>query len=337
VNADTRPYATTLVIAAVAAVVLATGADASRATRRGTNGRIAFQRYLFQDKPLQADIFAANADGSAERRITETPRGMIDDQPDWSPDGKQVVFQRGPSVDGPWTLWVSHANGSGTRRLTPLNDRCLDESSPAFSPDGEKIAFECHNHTPHGELFSIFVMSRTGGNRRVVVRGSSAAGVGRPQFSPDGKRLVFDRQNIEALPQNGHATFVVNADGTGLQRVTPWSLRAGDHPDWSPDGKLILVRSDANGPDFGHQGNLFLVRPNGTTLRQLTHFNTTTRLLQSGSFSPDGRSIVFATTDGATRTPRSNLPDVFTMRVDGTHITPVTRERNWDGSPDWGP
>ena len=63
-NADTRPYATTLVIAAVAAVVFATGADASRATPRGTNGRIAFQRYLFQDKPLQADIFAANADGS---------------------------------------------------------------------------------------------------------------------------------------------------------------------------------------------------------------------------------------------------------------------------------
>jgi Tol biopolymer transport system component len=79
------------------------------------------------------------------------------------------------------------------------------------------------------------------------------------------------------------------------------------------------------------------VHPDGTGIRQLTHFDTTTRLLQNGSFSPDGKLIVFATTDGAKRTARAELPDVLTMRVDGTHITPVTRERNWDGSPDWGP
>jgi TolB protein len=324
------------VIAATAAVTLATGAGASRATPPGTNGRIAFQRYVFQDKPLQADIFAEVADGSSERRITKAPRGMIDDQPDWSPDGKQVAFQRGPSVDGPWTLWIANANGSGTRKLSPLHGRCLDESSPAFSPNGKQIAFECHNHTRGRELFSIVVMSETGGRRHVVVRGSSAAGVGRPQFSPDGTRLVFERQNINALPKDGHATFVVNVDGTRLHRVTPWRLRAGDHPDWSPDGKLILVRSDANGPDFGHQGNLFVVPPNGSGLRQLTHFRATTSLLQNGSFSPDGRSIVFATTDGATRTAHSDLPDVFTMGIHGTSLRPVTRERNWDGSPDWG-
>jgi TolB protein len=298
-------------------------------------GRIAFQRYLLQDVPLQADIWTANADGSGERRVTHAPRGFIDGEPDWSPDGRRIVFQRGSSVDGPWTLWTVNADGSGASRLTPSHGRCLDESSPAYSPDGTEIAFECHNHARRGELFSIDVMAAGGGNRRVVVRGSTAAGVGRPQFSPDGQLLVFDRQNIDAKPKDGHATFVANVDGTGLRRVTPWSLRAGDHPDWSPDGGLILVRSTANGPDFSHQGNLFVVRPDGADLRRLTRFGPGVRLLQNGSFSPDGSSIVFATTRSAT--PGPDLPDVFTIRVDGTHLRRVTSVTNWDGSPDWGP
>jgi len=336
-----RPHLRQRLWIASAIALLGIGAAAAsavpgHATTPARNGPIAFQRYLFQNHPLQADIFIANADGSGERRITRAPRGRIDDQPDWSADGKRIVFQRGPSVDGPWTLWTVSSDGSGAKRLSPARGRCLDESSPSFSPDGSQIAFECHRHTSHGEHFSIVVMNSDGGNRRVVVPGSNLAGAGRPQFSPDGKHLVFERQNIKAKPKNGHATFVVNLDGTGLRRVTPWNLRAGDHPDWSPDGTLILVRSNANGPDFNHQGNLFVVRPDGTGLRRLTSFGAHVQLLQNGSFSPDGKSVVFATTAQATATRNSKLPDIFAMSLGGTGKRPVTREKNWNGSPDWG-
>jgi hypothetical protein len=47
-------------------------------------------------------------------------------------------------------------------------------------------------------------------------------------------------------------------------------------------------------------------------------------------------AIVFATTAAAMQTARSDLPDVFTMNLDGTGIHAATRERNWDGAPDWG-
>jgi Tol biopolymer transport system component len=64
-----------------------------------------------------------------------------------------------------------------------------------------------------------------------------------PQRSPDGRRIVFVRMNGTARPRHGQAIFVVNADGSGLRRVAPWTLRAGDEPDWSRDGKEILVRA----------------------------------------------------------------------------------------------
>jgi dipeptidyl aminopeptidase/acylaminoacyl peptidase len=91
-----------------------------------------------------------------------------------------------------------------------------------------------------------------------------------PQWSPDGTRIVFQRKNTRALPQNQTAIYVINADGTGERRVTPWNLRAGDHPDWSPDGRRILFSSNFEaGPNVS--ANIYTIRPDGTGLTQLTH------------------------------------------------------------------
>src|SRR5205807_5052172 len=68
----------------------ASSAVAGHATTPARNGPIAFQRYLFQDHPLQADIFIASPDGSGERRITRAPRRRLDDQHDWSADGNRI-------------------------------------------------------------------------------------------------------------------------------------------------------------------------------------------------------------------------------------------------------
>jgi Tol biopolymer transport system component len=147
-----------------------------------------------------------------------------------------------------------------------------------------------------------------------------------PGWSPDGKQLVF-----VSKPGSFQALFVVNADGSGLRRITPWRLRAGGHPDWCPDSTRILFAGGL--PDHG---NLFTIRPDGTGLQQLTPFTGLTRI-SAGSFSPDGKSIVFDTVVGAVNPPRATLNDVFVMNADGSHIRPITRTRNEDDSPDWGP
>ena len=80
--------------------------------------------------------------------------------------------------------------------------------------------------------------------------------VGGSAWSPDGKRLVFEAgTSPRGEPANSLALFVVNADGSGLRRLTPWSLNAGDRPDWSPDGELILFKAPAK----GQHGNLYTI------------------------------------------------------------------------------
>lgn len=125
------------------------------------------------------------------------------------------------------------------------------------------------------------------------------------------------------------AVFVMNADGSNARRITPWALRAGDHPDWSPAGKRILFHSNQDGPD-AISANIYTIRPDGTGLRQLTHARGGTVQHASSSFSPDGKWITFAR-----RTGDSNA-DVFVMHANGTQVRNVTRSAIWDSAPDWG-
>jgi Tol biopolymer transport system component len=307
-----------LLIMGVTAVCAGFVATLSHATALGTNGRIAFQRYRLHDAPYQSEIFTVNSDGSGERKVTHVARGLHDDFPDWAPDGSRIVFQRcgGASCH----IWSVLPDGRGLRRLSPSCPRrpgtpkCVDNSEPVYSPDGRHIAFSADD--------VLMVADSNLRHAHPVGRGFQ------PGWSPDGKRLAFVWK-----PGNRSAVFVENVDGTGRRSITPFRLRAGDHPDWSPDGTRILFNTGGN---HVRGQNLFTVRPDGTGLRQLTHFRGLTNLV-NGSFSPDGESIVFATVVGAMNPPGATLDDVFVMSADGTDIRPVTRARNWDGSPDWGP
>jgi hypothetical protein len=93
---------------------------------------------------------------------------------------------------------------------------------------------------------------------------------------------------------------------------------------WAGDAATPAISPD------GRQSDYWTVRPDGSGRKQHTRFEDGTLVL-SASYSPDGAWIVHAT-DGV-----DGNADIFVMRADGTGNRPVTRAKQWDSAPDWGP
>lgn len=334
-----RPHIAAAAALGAAAIALAIAVAPSQATYPGKNGRIAFRRYFDNDHRLSA-IFTINVDGSGEQRVTHAPKGLFDDQPDWSPDGSQLVFSRCVPDDGLCAVYAVHADGSHLKRLSPPcpgrtgPPKCEDDSKVSFLPDGKHVVFTRGSGKPdrtqmtqHSDL----VVSDLKGESRRVVLGSKPyqAEYNYAAYSPDGRQLVYEHFNsLRPKPRLRRALFVATSNGKGDHRITPWALDAGDSPDWSPDGKWIVFRSNVELEN--KQSQIYLIHPDGSGLKQLTHFKSGA-IVTSSSFSPDNKSIVFATTgvDGNA--------DLFVMRLDGSRMHPITRTRLWDSAPDWGP
>jgi Tol biopolymer transport system component len=302
-------------------------------------GTIVFRRFL-DEQQQQAALFTMSTDGKNERQITKPPDYSIDSFPDWSPDGKQVVFHR-EFTDKPYEIHVVNADGSDEHQVdqggSPIGpaDQLSEASEPAWSPDGNTLAFSW----AYGklsqlrgeewiEVAGVATMSVDGSKAKQVTQQErpTQAEDGTVTWSHDGRQIAFTRLNKTDKPLDASAVFVANADGTDAHRVTPWEL-AGQEPSWSPDGTLISFRSEPTGEDF--IGDVYSVKPDGSDLTQLTKAKG--KQVLSMSFSPDSRWIVFAM-EGV-----DHLPDLFAMRRDGSDVTPLTRTSKWESTPDWSP
>src|SRR4029078_12684588 len=134
------------------------------------------------------EIYVVNADGSDESRLTSDPG--IDMSPNWSPDGR-IFFTS--NREGKREIYFMNADGSGVRRFTTIGAK-----SPAWSPDGSKVAFISLGQEPGNtyHLFQIFVADADGGNVRVVTKDPPSSF--NPVLSVDGASLAFAIDNLAA-------------------------------------------------------------------------------------------------------------------------------------------
>jgi TolB protein len=338
-------------------------ADRRRRRRRRFVGLVA--------AALVVVVGTAAAFGTVRDAFFGTARCVWGTQPSWSPDGRRISFVAyscRPSHSSAET-YVMNADGSGRRKLP------REWASP--SPDWRRVAFTRKWGVRHRfrngvvvRYSDIWVMDAHGRGLRRLTRGGISDG---PVWSPDGRRIAFLKNH--SLPPGDHEKlkgadraeiYVVNADGSGLRKVTRHRQVYPGSPVWSPDGtriafgsghEIYVVNVDGSGlrnltagpggaqwdPTWSPDGRklafkslrdgnaeIYVVSADGSGLRRLTHSPDYTDV--GPVWSPDGRRILFVRAEY-----RTGNSEILIMNADGSGQRNLTRHPSEDASPAWSP
>jgi TolB protein len=124
--------------------------------------------------------------------ITESDEDGDCRQPNWSPAGDAIVYQK-RKEKGPWDLWIYDLRTKEHRQLTEGKG---DKTDATFSPDGRWVVYSADNsRLPEAKLFAINIH---GGEPIQITHGDGYDGA--PSWSPDGKSIVFESPTLLAVP-----------------------------------------------------------------------------------------------------------------------------------------
>ena len=209
-------------------------------------------------------------------------------------------------------IGVMNADGGGNWGI----DFVVGDNSPAWSPDGTRVAFV----TSRDGDYDVYTAAPDGSDLRNVTR--SYAYDSEPAWSPDGKKIAFISFRAE-----GTGIYVMNADGTD-QHLLARDIGYPSSPSWSPDGTRLAFQTYYYEYETGtDETGIWLVNADGTDAHPLSkHFGDF-----NPAWSPDGTKIVFD------RRVAFETPDIYLMNADGSDVKQLTNDVAPDIQPAWSP
>jgi Tol biopolymer transport system component/serine/threonine protein kinase len=243
---------------------------------------------IFVRKPLQKVAMTPAAVQATFTQVTDLPGPEI--FPTISPDGNFVAYTTKEGKD--FDIYLQRIRGQNPLNLTKDSDN--DDMQPAFSPDGQWIAFRSER-----EGGGIFVMGATGESvRRLTDVGFN------PAWSPDGKEIVFATEGV-FLPfgRGSISQLWAVSVSSGQKRL----ITKGDavQPAWSSDGNWIAYWAI---PLDSGQRDLWIINSHGGLPIQLTN---DAAIDWNPVWSPDGHYLYFSSDRGGTM-------NLWRMAIDNT-------------------
>jgi serine/threonine protein kinase/Tol biopolymer transport system component len=262
-------------------------------------------------------IFVMGASGESVRRLTS-----FGFDPDWSPDGKQIVFTGTEPAQDPRArntlnnpLLVVDVAGGAPRTILDM-----DVMQPRWSPDGHRIAFWASNEAGQRDVFTV---SSTGGKETIVPVTADAPIDWSPAWSPDARWLYFssDRSGTMTL-------WRVRIDSRNGQLQEEPQMIAAPAPDagWvgvSGDGRILTFEA------MTHASTVNTARFDAASAQLVvgeTPVLQGAMIVRTASASPDGALVAFTT---------SGHEELYVMRSDGTDLRQLTNDNVRDRGPAW--
>lgn len=259
---------------------------------------------LFSGGLHTQSIYQFNPETLQTKRITSG------NSVDVSPSGDMITYIKNDSV------YVADSNGNNAVRLTRSKFPHYD-SSPRFSPSGEKILFARSD----GNLYTIDLESK-----QVTQLTESEEEVfhSSPDWSPDGKKIVF-----HSADKGGNTSlFIMNADGSQIKPLTDQSNKESSEysPHFSPDGKSILFEKSKNG-----QTDIYVM---DVATKQAKNITADLDQAVSGAiWSEDGNQILFTVNEENEKEKDSS--SFYIMNKDGSNKKLLQLQVNYATPSEW--
>jgi Tol biopolymer transport system component/DNA-binding winged helix-turn-helix (wHTH) protein len=273
--------------------------------------QIAFHRMAGTD----TGIYVVPALGGPERKLRSTrmPMTNVFTPINWSPDGKWIAFADSASEEERARIYLLSMETLETTQI-PINPTCIGEGLPAFSHNGEHLAFWCLRGGYDAVLYSLPIRGgrpKTISSFRAFPRGLT--------WSADDEKLIYSLKSLGSGLSEELGEVTVES-GSTKQLAFAGSATL---PTVSPRGDKLAYSSLFTNSDIWRRD---LLQPESPAAKLIP----SSRAQFDAQYSPDGKRIAFASL-------RTGLQGVWISSDDGTNLVQISNPTYVSGSPQWSP